>query len=210
MRRTKAEAEETRSRIIAAAERVFYEKGVSTSSLEEVARAAGVTRGAIYWHFASKSDLFLALSDAVPMPQEDMVREDCDCSGRDVLGGLEEIVGTWIGLMAKDEQRQRVLTILLRCDYSGELAPVLEKQREITEDHDALFAGFFRRAETQGTLSASWTPESATRTLHWMVQGLVTDWLLFGRHFDLETEGRAALARLFDSFRKPAAALVGS
>ena len=206
MRRTKAEAEETRARIIAAAERVFYEKGVSTSSLEEVARAAGVTRGAIYWHFANKSDLFLALSDTVPMPQQDMVRDDGDAGDRDALAWLEGIVGDWIARMATDAQRQRVLTILLRCDYSGELAPVLARQREMAEEHDALFEAAFHRAQTQGTLSPAWTPPGATRTLRWMAQGLVTDWLLFGRHFDLEAEGRAALNRLFQSFRTMQAA----
>jgi TetR/AcrR family acrAB operon transcriptional repressor len=48
MRRTKAEAEETRSSIIRAAERVFYAKGVSNTTMEDVANAAGVTRGAVY------------------------------------------------------------------------------------------------------------------------------------------------------------------
>ena len=53
MRRTKAEAEETRNSILRAAERVFFEKGVSNASLDDVAKAAGVTRGAIYWHFSN-------------------------------------------------------------------------------------------------------------------------------------------------------------
>ena len=61
MSRTKAEAEETRNSILSAAERVFFEKGVSTASLDDVAKAAGVTRGAIYWHFSNKTDLFLEL-----------------------------------------------------------------------------------------------------------------------------------------------------
>ncbi|OLP57484.1 TetR family transcriptional regulator [Rhizobium rhizosphaerae] len=206
MRRTKAEAEETRSRIIAAAEQVFYEKGVSTSTLEEVARAAGVTRGAIYWHFANKSDLFLALADTVPLPQQDMVHGDCCGENCDVLAWIEQTVGGWIALMAGNAQRQRVLTILLRCDYSGELAPVLARQQEMAKEHDALFEAAFREADTRGLLSPVWTPACATRTLHWMAQGLVTDWLLFGRHFDLEAEGRAALRRLFQSFRAMQAA----
>ena len=57
VRRTKEEAQETRNSILDAAERVFFEKGVSRTSLADIAQAAGVTRGAIYWHFAHKSDL---------------------------------------------------------------------------------------------------------------------------------------------------------
>lgn len=37
---------------------VFLTAGVSSTSLGEIAKAAGVTRGAIYWHFKDKSDLF--------------------------------------------------------------------------------------------------------------------------------------------------------
>ena len=57
-RRTKGEALETRHRILDVAERVFSERGVTRTSLADVAKAAGVTRGAIYWHFADKADLF--------------------------------------------------------------------------------------------------------------------------------------------------------
>ena len=47
MRRSKAEAEKTREAIITAAIEVFLERGVSRATLDEIARAAGVTRGAI-------------------------------------------------------------------------------------------------------------------------------------------------------------------
>jgi AcrR family transcriptional regulator len=54
---------DTRERILDAAARVFALKGYQAASLDEVARAAGMTKGAIYWHFRSKSDLFFALLD---------------------------------------------------------------------------------------------------------------------------------------------------
>ena len=54
---------ETRERILDAAGRVFARKGYKAVSLDEVARDAGMTKGAIYWHFRSKDDLFFALLD---------------------------------------------------------------------------------------------------------------------------------------------------
>ena len=69
-RRTKEEAQETRGRILDAAESVFHEKGVAHSSLAEIAQVAGVTRGAIYWHFKDKADLFEAMMDRVTLPLE--------------------------------------------------------------------------------------------------------------------------------------------
>ena len=51
VRRTKAEAEATRTAILDAAEHLFQARGVSRTSLQDMAHAAGVTRGAVYWHF---------------------------------------------------------------------------------------------------------------------------------------------------------------
>ena len=55
VRKTKEEAEQTRKELIQAARRVFHQCGVSRSTLEKIAKAAGVTRGAVYWHFKDKA-----------------------------------------------------------------------------------------------------------------------------------------------------------
>ncbi|ORW33553.1 TetR family transcriptional regulator [Mycobacterium paraense] len=55
--------EHTRSTLLDAAEEVFAEKGFMAASLDDIASAAGYTKGAIYKHFATKEDLFLAVSD---------------------------------------------------------------------------------------------------------------------------------------------------
>ena len=65
---TKEQALETRTRILDAAEDVFNANGVSKTSLADVAAAAGLTRGAIYWHFANKTDLFAAMCQRVRQP----------------------------------------------------------------------------------------------------------------------------------------------
>src|SRR5437764_11696511 len=56
--------EETRGELIAAAALVFARSGFHGASLEEIAREAGYTTGAIYWHFAGKDDLFLAVFES--------------------------------------------------------------------------------------------------------------------------------------------------
>ena len=70
VRRTKEEALETRNRILDAAEAVFHARGVARPSLADIAEAAGVTRGAIYWHFKDKSVVFAAMCDRVNLPVE--------------------------------------------------------------------------------------------------------------------------------------------
>lgn len=202
MRRTKAEAEETRNSILHAAERVFFEKGVSNASLDDVAKAAGVTRGAIYWHFSNKTDLFLELYNAVNLPLEDMITRNVEQSGANVLCNIEKSAGDWLDELAVDEHRQRIFTILLRCAYTGDLQPVLEKQQEVDDRHTVMLDNAFAKAGSEGFLNDKWTPQSATKALRWMMEGLCSEWLLFGRRFDLAAEGKEGLKRLFDSFRQ--------
>ena len=76
MRRTKADAERTRRAILDEAVRLFAEKGVSETSLEEIARAANVTRGAIYWHFKNKMEIFDALHERLYQPLSEMILQD--------------------------------------------------------------------------------------------------------------------------------------
>lgn len=56
-RRTKEDAEKTREALLDAAERVFLRRGVSTSTLNEIAKEAGLTRGALYWHFEDRKSV---------------------------------------------------------------------------------------------------------------------------------------------------------
>lgn len=63
-RKTRAEQKaETRASLLAAAEEVFGRRGFQAASVDEVAEAAGFTKGAVYAHFESKEDLFLAMLD---------------------------------------------------------------------------------------------------------------------------------------------------
>jgi AcrR family transcriptional regulator len=55
--------ERTRSLLVDAAEHVFAEKGFIPATLDDIAKAAGYSKGAIYKYFATKEDLFLAVSD---------------------------------------------------------------------------------------------------------------------------------------------------
>ena len=71
-RRTKAEADETRTKLLDAAEQVFFEKGVARASLNEIAQRAGATRGAVYWHFKDKVDVFTSMLSRICMPFEEL------------------------------------------------------------------------------------------------------------------------------------------
>src|SRR5438045_7179395 len=110
-RRTKAEAQETRSSILDAAERVFYEKGVANASLEEIAAAADLTRGAIYWHFKDKAELFDAMMQRVVLPVDAMLAGAGCCEEANPLELLRAATVDVLLRCARDARTQRVFDI---------------------------------------------------------------------------------------------------
>ncbi len=204
MRRTKAEAAETRAAILIAAERIFFEKGVANSTLDDIAAAASVTRGAIYWHFQSKSDLFLELYNAVRLPQVNMM-DLCDAQkeGADGLALIEKVACDWLDLLAVDTPRQRMLTILLRTNFTGEYEKVGAAIDALENEQAETLHAIFERARKGGTLAKAWSPETAAQSLRWLLKGLCWEWLLSGQKFDLVQEGRKAVRNLFASLRCP-------
>ncbi|TIW32907.1 MAG: TetR family transcriptional regulator, partial [Mesorhizobium sp.] len=135
MRRTKAEAERTREAVLAGAIDVFLERGVTRATLEQIASAAGVTRGAIYWHFKDKQEIFIALERRANLPNDELgARLEARLAAEpelDPLAELKDAIEEGLRAFEKDPERSRILTILwLRCDYSEELLPALARQRE--------------------------------------------------------------------------------
>lgn len=124
VRKTKDETEQTRLQIIAAARRVFAERGVSRTTLAEIAKEAGVTRGAIYWHFKNKPDLFFAMKDQITLPLIDGVEDGTltDKSG-DPLQAISANMLEMLHLLESDEEvRTTFEVVALKCEYVDEFA----------------------------------------------------------------------------------------
>jgi AcrR family transcriptional regulator len=91
-----ASKERTRQRLLAEAQRLFRERGYAATSLEQIAEAADVTKGAIYGHFASKEDLLLSAIEAAPAP-------DYGAALNDRSRPLRERLAEFARTMAVDE-----------------------------------------------------------------------------------------------------------
>jgi AcrR family transcriptional regulator len=92
--------EETQAKILDAAEAVFSEQGFDKTQLEEVAARAGFTRGAIYAHYASKEDLFLALMEQRVLTRFSAIRQVI--AAEPVLSKRPGIFRDWITSQAGD------------------------------------------------------------------------------------------------------------
>lgn len=210
MRRTKSQSEETRQRILDAAEAVFIEIGVSKASLERIAAEAGVTRGAIYWHFANKQELLTAIFARV----YDLHVAVLARSFEDAADPLQ-VVLDWalnvIELFGTDEHTRMVYKIIVtRCEYLSEMQEAFTLQRSM---HDTMVENFrraFERAEQGGLLAEGWTAATASTTLHCFMSGLLDNWLRYDFNADVAKNLRAALQCLLASFRRDVAVPVPS
>ena len=201
-RKTKAEAEGTRLRILDAAELTFFEHGVAQTTLQQIAETAGVTRGAIYFHFKDKVELFKALYERARLPQEDIVQRAVADGHPDPLGLIEQVALDCLKIITTDTRQQRIATILLlRCEYVGEMANALNRQRDADQVMRKNLIGIFTMAHKNKSLSDAWTPAIAAKTFEAMMRGLWADWLRFGNSFDLMAEGSQCIVALFRSFR---------
>lgn len=100
MSRRKADAERTRETILDAAETTFLAQGVSRTTLAHIAQAAGVTRGAIYWHFEDKAALFDALLERVRIPLDEIVDDAAQRLGTTPVACLRDIAQRSLGVSA--------------------------------------------------------------------------------------------------------------
>lgn len=143
---------ETRERILQAAMQVFVQKGWQKTSLDEIAAAAGLTKGAIYWHFRNKHDLFFALVDArlhrdtSPVPDE--IRQAIARSGDgDPQEAVAELFGAAWKRCASDRDWPRLYMEVVSQAQDPEIAARLQSMYRHLWD---MSAGFVRVMQSGG------------------------------------------------------------
>lgn len=189
-RKSKAEALRTRQQIIDAARKVFRRSGVVQSSLEQVATAAGLSRGAVYWHFKNKVELFQAMRADVIEPLVErvdavlLVEENPD-----PLDAIEQGMRELFRVLDESATLREVLEIIvLRCEQVDEFA---ELQAEVDRPGDEFLCKVrqvYRRAEKLGDLPAGVSAEALALDTWIFVGGLLHK--LITRGFDPQTSAQ--------------------
>ncbi|UXM95629.1 TetR family transcriptional regulator [Bartonella sp. HY329] len=190
MRRTKAEAAATRDSIITAAQFLFLEQGVSQTTLAHIAKRANVTRGAIYFHFADKAEIFRAMIQKVRFPQESLIEEAQQSDSINPLDILEKSAAGAFKIFSEDEQQQRIVTIITqRCEYVGAFSKNVERLRQAQNSMLDLFIRLLQVAQDRQMLNQDFSPEDAARMLVAIIGGIISEWLHSGKTFDLQKIG---------------------
>ncbi len=185
-RRTKEEAAITREQLLDAAEKVFREHGVTRTSLAEVATAAGVTRGAVYWHFKDKAALFAAMCERATLPLDAMLAAASGESTADPLGVLRDLMVGALRHLATDPRAKAVFEIIfLKTEMCGELGEVVGRRDRERCDCLLQVEKLVRRAMGLGRLPANTDAALATQLLQACMGGLMREWVLDPTVYDL-------------------------
>lgn len=193
-RRTKEEAQATRDRLLDTAEREFQRRGVSRTSLQDIARAAGVTRGAIYWHFRDKTDLFNAMMNRVTLPLEQQIERSGDPDLDDPLEQIRRGFLAALSSTVNDPQARRTFEIALhKVEYVDELQGVRERRVNGLRTRVRQLERGLRHAAALSGRPLAVPAKAAALGLHSLVDGLIQNWMLDPAGFDLARVGRRAI-----------------
>lgn len=202
-RRTKEDALKTRERLLDAAEAVFLARGLASASLKDIADAAGVTRGAVYWHFRNKLDLFEAMADRQPLPLEDMNEAAAAGATADPLARLRELLLALIAEVATDSHRRRVYEIILhKVELTEANEPLSSRHRRNILAFSDSARRVFTAARDAGHLPAALDIEHAVLNLDVQMTGLMYLWPLLGDTFEFEREAVKVIDAYFDALRR--------
>ena len=170
VRKTKEDAELTRQRIINAARAVFLKRGVSKSTLEHIATEANVTRGAVYWHFENKTEIFHAIREQVFLPLIDSIDDTLAPAVKNIDNPLNQIeaslCNTINDLTTNVEMREIYEIMMIKCEYVDEFATVLHQIMSNCSCIIEKLEAAYERAKAQDLLATSLSPRALAMDTH--------------------------------------------
>ncbi|MDR3105936.1 MAG: multidrug efflux transporter transcriptional repressor AcrR [Yokenella regensburgei] len=201
-RKTKQQALETRQHILDVALRLFSQQGVSSTSLAEIAKAAGVTRGAIYWHFKNKSDVFSEIWELSESSISDLETEYRAKFPGDPLSVLREILVYILEATVIEERRRLMMEIIFhKCEFVGEMAVVQQAQRSLClQSYDRIEQTLVECINAQ-LLPANLLTRRSAILMRSYISGIMENWLFSPQSFDLKKEARDYVAILLEMYQ---------
>ena len=184
-RKTKAEALKTRQHLIDVAITLFAEQGVSSTTLADIADAAGMTRGAIYWHFDSKISLFNEIWNLQENVTQEIRRKLNTHLKDDGLSLLRELMIETLRIIARDPRQHQLLQILYHtCEFNGEMYSEKELRERLWFNRER-FRKLLQNCISKGQIPVNTNIELLTTIVHGYFSGIVKNWLMQPENLDL-------------------------
>lgn len=176
MRRTKEEADKTKQNILDGALEVFYNRGVTRATLSEVADAAGVTRGAVYWHFKDKFDLYFTLYDNITKKYE-LRPEDYSNKNYETLGEFKNDIARLFKSFEHDQQYHMFIQIMYsRMEYVDDMLPIVNNEKMKQKEMLAAFERALLALQASGKVANRINCQLHARILFTFIDGAFDSW----------------------------------
>lgn len=188
-RRTEQQAQETREQILNAAIRIFSISGVSSTTLTDIASSAGVSRGAIYWHFKNKADLF---NEIWKSSKSKLCVLEKTYQGKltdNPLLILRETLVHQLITTANDHYRRDLLEIAFhKCEFTGEMMPFRDVRKVLDLENHEFIEHLLDASKHRGQLPENLNTRLAAIMLRAYLTGLMENWLFMPESFSLNNE----------------------
>ncbi len=208
---------QTEDAVLESAERLFVTNGFHRTTVDDIAKDAGLTKGAVYFHFRDKIDVLMALlhraEDRVLYPILNRMRNN-DVSPTD---RIVEYLHSW-ARVALEQRNTMFLPILMSFEFLGTNDPI---EREIRGMYDRIYAtlhDLIAQGRASGELNDTGPIDAHVAVLVAITDGMLLEWLRHSDKFDGSlvtsalrhvmlaglTSGKGAAARSAE--KRPAAA----
>jgi AcrR family transcriptional regulator len=176
-----ARSRRTRAALLSAAQAILQEQGFEALTMTAVADRAGVTRRAVYMHFASRAELVAALFDHVAGAEglQESVRGVWEAA--DAAGALDE----WAAHLARYHPRLLAVDRAVQRVWRQDPDAAAHRRRVVAEKL-ANCRRLAQRLHDEGRLAAGWTIESATDMLFALISSDMIEALIVDRHWSRE------------------------
>ncbi|MCU7375175.1 TetR family transcriptional regulator [Paucibacter sp. O1-1] len=199
MKRTANEAQQTRQQILLAAVEVFAEQGYGSAGLAQIAARANVTRGAVYFHFKDKADVFAAVCRLVAWGSSPAEHQD---GTESPTKRLHELIAAWIADLDQGGLKRHILDLLLhKTEWTAANEDFRAELRSANDQHRRQIEVVLAQAIAYGeiTLPSNLSVEQASKALKAALLGMVSFKLRHPQSIDLAQ----AMAWLTDSLLRP-------
>jgi len=168
---------DTKSRVLEAAARVFAASGYANSSLDKVAEHAGMSKGAVYWHFSSKQDLFLALLERNFEQQARWLPGQIEriLSSADPMAELEGWLESQFVCLVPGEENSGLFLEFVASSREPEVRERLQKLHRRLIGQVGVLLGEMQR---RGYVADDVDPESVALMFDALLKGVLVEWMI--------------------------------
>ncbi len=196
MRKTKEEAQKTRTALLDAALRSFHRKGYAATTLNDIAVEAGLTRGAIYWHFKNKREIFETLLEGFYDELDQIIQSALEQE----LSPIESIGWAMRNILLHVAANQRLRTIeellLFKTEINSETAYLADEYQQRALQIKELISAYIIEGVEAGEIRNDIDPDTCAAAIISFLSGIKLTWLFSSEILDLNRSAE----KLVDTF----------